>query len=65
MAGSPIVVDRPGGRRMVVVGAGNGDFDSEVRAFALRDGDAPLAAPVAGVVPAGRWCRSPTVTRCS
>lgn len=46
MSGSPIVAAGPGGRRMVIVGAGNGDYDSEVRAYGLTDGALRWRAPV-------------------
>jgi outer membrane protein assembly factor BamB len=42
MAGSPVVVDG-----MVAVSAGNGEEDSEVRAFALTDGSPRWRSPVA------------------
>jgi outer membrane protein assembly factor BamB len=47
MAGSPLVTVGPGGHRMVVVGAGSGDYDGRVRAFSLDDGTSRWEAPVA------------------
>ncbi len=46
MSGSPIVVDGPGGRRRVVVGSGNGNYDSEVRAYDLSSGRLRWRAPM-------------------
>jgi PQQ-like domain len=46
LSGSPIITTGPGGRRMVIVGAGNGDYDSEVRAYDLVAGGLRWRAPV-------------------
>ncbi len=46
LSGSPIIAAGPGGRPMVIVGAGRGSYDSEVRAYDLVDGRLRWRAPV-------------------
>lgn len=38
LAGSPVITDGPPEHRIVVIGSGKGNYESDVRAFALADG---------------------------
>lgn len=45
-AGSPVITDGPPDHRMVLIGSGKGNYESDVRAFALADGAVGWRAPV-------------------